>query len=247
MYTIQKNGIVYEKITQSPRLGITIHSKIRLPLHMNIEVWRRHKYSYQDIRQTLNTYCCVDLWRLCNILGVQCPLTNVVVSVTFPRYCTLHSRSLSVKKMMTYFKEKHVEFKSNKNVLFTQSTLYTPVLPLHKLSSTYYDILFREVEYITAIGTEILCRSLTIMIDGLPFIALYKNSNSHIYCVRIMLSTEYDELLQYLHCDGKVPLISAPLNIFVGDVLYYGLEEACLFGVHDDDNEITIDIIQHSP
>lgn len=241
MYTTKKYGMVYETVTESPRLSITVRSSIRLPLHMNVDVWRRHKYSFEDIQTTLNAFDCGDLWRFGNILGITCPLTNVIVSVTFPRYCTLHSKSVIIKRILEYVKQHYVEFNVNTNVLFTECTLYTPALPLHKLTYSDYDVLYKEVGHITTLGVGRICRSLTVILEGVPFVALYKTPHNHIYCVRIMSPLQHQHILQYVHCDEQVSLICHPLEVYIHGVLYYGVEEACVLGAHGEENNITID------
>jgi hypothetical protein len=109
---------------------------LTLPLMFSPFVWLRHRYSYEDVVDTLNCLRSIHLWYLALLFGIQMSSSSIKIAFSTPRAMTFSSKAIIMLKIAQHLKQTY-SF-SNENKLDKQVDDHVPPLPVHRIHSNTY-------------------------------------------------------------------------------------------------------------
>lgn len=195
------------------------HIQLQLPLFLTAEVWRRHQYSLHDVRTTLNYFSPMHLWQCCLLYGMLPSNSAIKLAFCAPESMTYGSKAIAIRKI-----EKTIgnEFLDRPNVLDVQREDHVPPLPLHEIDN--WNQLYALLPHTNVRLLGRLQFSESFPWRGIELVPLWLEKGA-IYAVRVVSKTTFQES----HRVKRDSLSTRPLQIFIGNHEYCGVEEACFF------------------
>lgn len=160
---------------------------ISIPSFLNPEIWKKYKYSYDDVVLTIKSFKSYHLQILCLLL--KCPVSNVIkLSYNSETAMGYSSKAIITKKLETHLKNK--DYFSENSVLDKTLQNHVPPLPIILCNKEKYDLAFSvlhgEINYS---APNILKNCLTFFNNEL-FVPI-KTEAKYILMRRIVTKNEY--------------------------------------------------------
>ena len=221
--------VVYEKRVSSIHQNCKYIRKLdfQLPLFLTLPVWKRHRYTFADIKKTLSSFSSEYIWQLALLLGI--PLCSSAVKSTFHNSYMLvfGSKAVAIRKIMLYLHTNEsscLEFKHSVSTLDNVRDEHVPPLPIHQVTDEFYHILLHSIpETPIYLLKPIHVKTIFKWCD--IFIVAMSVDREAIYCVRVVLLSTFRSSRKYT----KVCMSTEPLIICVDGLDYAGLDEAMFF------------------
>ena len=227
---IQQTTMTYnldEDMKRCPGTTFCRRISFHLPLFLTVEFWKRHEYSLQDIRTTLQFFASVHLWQCALLYGGISPLNSAIkLAFSKPESMIYGSKAIVIKNIIKKLHDEQQYSFSDKDpsVLDTLRQDHIPPLPLHKLSAVDWESLVN----LTPTEPVDLLSGLTY-----PYAFAWKDihlvplafEKGAIRAMKIIRS-------EVFYASGRVKresMSNQPVAVRIAGQEYCGVDELCLF------------------
>ena len=199
--------------------------QVSLSLFLTIPVWIRHDYSFDDIRNTIRKFDSNSLWKCASLFGIQPSRSSIKLSFSNPTSITFGSKSVVCKKLMKYIINNFHQFSNNQSVITDLNNGHVPPIPSHNLTLVEYNEIVQNLPEIPLNLLSVLHFRKCFQFKDISYVPLWIEAN-YIYCIRIITEVNY---LKSRECRLKSGVGNRPVQIYIKNKLYYGLEESMYF------------------
>lgn len=225
-----KIGYEYTGSSRAPRKQIQNTNKapiirlvkFSLPLLATPNMWIRHKYSLQDIQETLHFLSSGHIWKLASLLGYTTPYFAVQPTHATRTDIKFSDKKNTLNKILTYVQSHYTLSKTS--VLERSHSHHNPPLPAHHVPGEHYNHL-RSLIPTTSSWSHM--KHNEIYFDfynwrGVQLIPIRLEGN-HILCMRVVPLQQVIDAGRDISC-----MCTKPMTFLKNNQLYAALtDESC--------------------